>query len=175
MRRRKKKSGNMTSDTDTRTIEELPVLDTYCSECLRGGLRERQRESPGGATCKFGHGGDPGVSYSKTHGHAAKEVREILTRAEATDPGFEVREGDRLTVMYHGAKLQIAPYNSVELDGGIYSRTLLPGDDLEEQWDRIHTYLERKALERARAKLRSFSDELRIARENVKTGSAYDQ
>ena len=106
--------------------------------------------------------------------HTADEDRREVTRADLDDPGFEVREGDRLTVMYHGAKLQIAAYNSVELDGGIYSRTLVPGDDPEEQWDRIYAYLERKALERAREKLRKFSEQLHRARNNVETGTAYD-
>lgn len=152
-RRRKKK----TEPKAPPALEELPLLDTLCSTCLEGGLRERQRETPSsGATCKFGHGGAPGVTLAEAAG------REVTTRSEAV--GFEVREGDRLTVMYHGAKLQIAPYSSVELDGGIYSRSLLPGDDAAEQWDRIHGYLERKALEKARAKLGIFADELAKAK-----------
>ena len=104
-------------------------------------------------------------------------IREQEPREFNAKPGvdFEVREGDRLTVLYNGAKLQIAKFNTVELDGGIYSRTLQPGDDPSEQWDRIHGYLERKALERARDKLRTFSEELHKARNNVDTGSAYDQ
>lgn len=91
--------------------------------------------------------------------------REIAARPL---PGFEVREGDRLTVMYQGAKLQIAPFSTVELDGGIYSRTLLPGDDPAEQWDRIYGYLERKALEVARPKLQAFALELAEAKEIAK-------
>ncbi len=107
------------------------------------------------------------ISAAVSKNKGAVEARDAKTREEARDLSFEVRDGDRLTVMYHGAKLQIAPYNSVELDGGIYSRSLLPGDDPEEQWDRIHSYLERKALERARAKLATFADELRIAKERT--------
>lgn len=192
MRRRKKKSGNgqpPKPDEDTRTIEELPILDTYCSECLKGGLRERQRQAPGGSTCKFGHGGVLGITVSELEragfpspdktGEELRQAeeaklgsREIQTRTDAA--GFEVRDGDRLTVMYHGAKLQIAPYNSVELDGGIYSRTLKEGDDPVAEWDRIYAYLERKALEHARKKLRTMSTELHRARKNVETGTAYD-
>lgn len=78
--------------------------------------------------------------------------------------GFEVREGDRLTVLYNGAKLQIAPFSSVEIDAGIYSRSLEPGDDAVEQWDRVHAFLERKCLERARAKLRAYAEELAEAK-----------
>lgn len=151
-------------------IEELPLLDSWCSECAKAGIESQQRESPSGPTCKYGHGGASGVIPSRRGPHASRDV----TRADVIDPGFEIREGDRLTIMYHGAKLQIAKYNSVELDGGIYSRSLQPGDDPEEQWDRIHAYLERKALEKARAKLKRMSEELHRARNNVETGTAYD-
>ena len=129
-------------------------------------------DSPSGHVCSLGHGGGTVVTQEELEkeladrrANVARFAREIRTRAETA--GFEVRDGDRLTVMYHGAKLQIAPYNSVELDGGIYSRSLLPGDDPEEQWDRIHGYLERKALEKARTKLATFADELRIAKERA--------
>ncbi len=150
-------------------FEDLPIIpDAWCSECAKGGIEERQRRSSSGTTCKYGHGGAASVPLQST-----EETTREISRTDLDDPGFEVREGDRLTVMYHGAKLQIAPYNSVELDGGIYSRSLQPGDDPEEQWDRIHAYLERKALEKARAKLRRMSDELHRARNNVETGSAY--
>lgn len=145
----------------------LPLIpDAWCSECAKLGNVERQRMSPSGVTCKYGHGDAPSLSHSPaTHSGEAREA----THADVIDPGFEVREGDRLTVLYNGAKLQIAKFNTVELDGGIYSRTLLPGDDPEEQWDRIHRYLERKALERARAKLASFADEIKTARERAGT------
>jgi hypothetical protein len=79
-------------------------------------------------------------------------------------PDFEVREGDRLTVLYNGAKLQVAPFSLVELDAGIYSRSLQPGDDAAEQWDRVHGFLERKCLERARAKLQAYAEELAEAK-----------
>lgn len=87
--------------------------------------------------------------------------REIASRPPAD---FEVREGDRLTVLYNGAKLQIAPFSSVEIDAGIYSRSLEPGDDAADQWDRVHAFLERKCLERARAKLQAYAEELAEAK-----------
>ena len=77
---------------------------------------------------------------------------------------FVVREGDRLTVIYNAAKLQIAPFSSVELDSGIYSRSLEPGDDPVEQWDRIYAYLRDKVLEGARSKLKTFATELAEAK-----------
>lgn len=91
----------------------------------------------------------------------ASTGREIASKLPAD---LEVREGDRLTVLYNGAKLQIAPFSSVEIDAGIYSRSLEPGDDAAEQWDRVHGFLERKCLERAREKLRAYAEELAEAK-----------
>lgn len=93
------------------------------------------------------------------------EDREIKERPEA---GFEVREGDRLTVLYNGAKLSIAPYNTVDLDGAIYSRTLKPGDDAGEQWDLTYAFLEKRCLRVARPKLAMFADELAKAKKRAK-------
>jgi hypothetical protein len=90
--------------------------------------------------------------------------REITKRPE---PGFEVRDGDKLTVMYGGVKLGIAPYSTVELDSSIYSRILEPGDDPVEQWDKIYLYLKEQCLKVAREKLKTFSEELRAAKQRV--------
>lgn len=92
--------------------------------------------------------------------------REAATRQEASDL-LEVRDGDRLTVTFNGVKLQIAPYSTVELDGAIYSRTLLPGDDAVAQWDRIYRFLRDNAIKEARRKLADFSDELAAARKRA--------
>lgn len=89
------------------------------------------------------------------------EPREFFERPSAN---FEVREGDRLTVSFNAAKLQIAPFSTVELDGGIYSRSLEPGDDPVEQWDLIYGYLKTRALNVAREKLATFADELAKAK-----------
>lgn len=90
--------------------------------------------------------------------------REITSRPE---PDFIVRTGDKLTVMYNGVKLGIAPFSTVELDGSIYSRMLEEGDDPVEQWDKIYNYLKGQCLKVAREKLRIFSDELRAAKQRV--------
>lgn len=84
------------------------------------------------------------------------------------DVPFEVREGDRLSVNYNGAKLQIVQFSNVELDGGFYSRTLVPGDDPVAEWDRIYGYLRDQSLKGAREKLATFSDELAKARARAK-------
>jgi hypothetical protein len=97
---------------------------------------------------------------------AAQEGRTIDARPL---PGFVPREGDRLTVCYTGAKLQIAPFSTVELDSGIYSRILEVGDDPVEQWDRVYAYLRDKTLEGARAKLSMYVAELAEAKSNLQT------
>lgn len=81
--------------------------------------------------------------------------------------GFAAREGDTLTVKYDGAKLQIAPYTTVDVDSAIYSRHLRPGDDPEEEFERVYAYLERKCIEKARKKLAAFADELHAAKERA--------
>lgn len=94
-----------------------------------------------------------------------KPEREIKKRPPAD---FEVREGDRLTVMFNGAKLSIAAYSSVDLDGAIYSRTLEPGDDARAEYDRLYSMLRDECLERARAKLADFADEHAKAKARAK-------
>jgi len=91
-----------------------------------------------------------------------EEAREIEKRPP---PGFEVREGDRLTVTYGSAKLSIASYSSVETDSAYYSRTLNPGDDAQEQWDTIYAFLERECQAVMRRKLKAFVDEYKNAKE----------
>lgn len=80
------------------------------------------------------------------------EVPEVVETREDTF-GFRPRDGDRLTVTFAGAKLSIAPYTTVELDSGIYSRTLEAGDDPTEQWDRIYEFLKNSATKAAKAKI----------------------
>ena len=87
-----------------------------------------------------------------------------VTRDDLDDPGFEVREGDRLTIVYGGVKLQIAPYSSVEIDSAYYSRTLEPGDDPHEQFDRIRAFLNKNTIEKAREKLALYAGELLAAK-----------
>lgn len=104
---------------------------------------------------------------SNTIQQPIQQSREITEK-----PGrdFEVREGDRLTVMYNGVKLSIAPYSTVELDGSIYSRTLKPGDDPDKEWDRIYSYLKENSLKEAREKLRVFSEELANSQQQTRRG-----
>ena len=80
---------------------------------------------------------------------------------------FEVRQGDQMTVMYRGAKLQIAPFSTAELDSASYTRMLEPGDDLIEQWDRIYLYLRDRSLAGAREKLATLADELASAKQRA--------
>ncbi len=106
-------------------------------------------------------------AIDKETADAKAEGREFGERPAAP---FEVREGDRLSVTYAGAKLQIVQFNTVELDGAFYSRTLKPGDDPAAEWDRIYAFLRDKALAGAREKLATFADELKRARARAKPG-----
>jgi len=133
---------------------------------VKGGpVRRRKKTNEGG---KIDAGDvevvDPSVHPERAIPFDPNAPRELTERPPE---GFEVREGDRLTVMYHGAKLSIAPYSSVDLDGAIYSRTLQPGDDAAAEFDRIHTYLRDRCLRESRAKLNTFADELRRAKERA--------
>jgi hypothetical protein len=155
MRRRKKASGGgVPPRPDTKLAEQYDQLDTYCAECLAtSGKRELQYDTPGGATCVEGHGGAGGVAVEDEEGILA------CLRARSAPRAFAVREGDRLTVTFAGAKLQIAQYSTVELDGAIYSRTLEPGDDLNAEFSRIYEILKESCLSRAREKLAIYAEE----------------
>jgi len=80
------------------------------------------------------------------------------------DDVVAVRKGDRLSITFTGAKVQIAPYTTVEIDSATYERTLEPGDDLEHEWRRCYGYLKRHALAEARLKLAAFADEVATAK-----------
>jgi len=147
--------------TSNEPIEALPVLDTYCGACLAQGIREFQRESDGGPTCKFGHGGADGIPATEVAG-GAREAPPDLGEA-----GFVAREGDALVVNYSGAKLQIAPYTTVEIDSAIYTRRLEPGDDPVAEFERVYTFVQNQCIKRARAKLATFADELAKAKKRA--------
>lgn len=163
-------------ENENTPIEALPLLGTYCSVCLEQGLREIQRQSDGGPTCKFGHGGAEGVDMEKVSRDsiAAEKAKTEEVRARASAPedsaGFVAREGDVLVVHYTGAKLQIAPYTTVEVDSAIYTRRLEPGDDPKVEFDRVYNFVRNQCINRARAKLATFSDELAKAKKRAAGG-----
>ena len=171
MQRRRKKVTDREA-ADRVPLEELPKLDTYCGVCLAQGLREVQRQSPGGAVCKFGHGGADGVPIVEAEEvrarHEAADDEQFRARARdgsaLSAAGFVARGGDTLTVHFGGASLQIVQYNNVELDSATYVRRLEPGDDPAAEFARVYAYLRGQCLDRARAKLRDYADELRGAR-----------
>lgn len=73
---------------------------------------------------------------------------------------MKARNGDVLTVMFNGAKLSIAPYSTVELDGAIYQRQLKDGEDPEEVFAAVYEHLRTKCLAQAKRKLADFAAEL---------------
>lgn len=148
-----------------------------------------QARCPAGPVCARGHGGANTLDETdrpllKREAEMARTRRKKstptepepepkpegrdVTREDLDDPGFEVREGDRLTVVYGGVKLQIAPYSSVEIDSAYYSRTLEPGDDPHEQFDRIRAFLNKKTTEKAREKLALYAGELAAAKRKAR-------
>lgn len=152
-------------------IEALPVLDTYCGTCLAQGIREFQRESDGGPTCKFGHGGADGIPVAEVAAAAARaedaKRQALESKPKPSEATFQVREGDSLVVNYSGAKLQIAPYTTVEIDSAIYTRRLEPGDDPAEEFERVYAFVRDQCIKRARAKLATFADELAKAKKRA--------
>lgn len=81
--------------------------------------------------------------------------------------GFTARAGDVLVVHYTGAKLQIAPYTTVEVDSATYTRTLEEGDDPAVEFDRVYAFVRDQTIKRAKAKLNTFADELAKAKKRA--------
>lgn len=158
----------------------------YCAHCNEHGRTcgLPQFRCPSGSVCADSHGGADTLPTKLRHKSYLREEAEMartrrkktapddapepegreVTRTDLDDPGFEIREGDRLTVVYGGVKLQIAPYSSVEIDSAYYSRTLEPGDDPHEQYERIRAFLDKKTTEKAREKLALYAGELARAK-----------
>lgn len=146
-------------------------------------------DTPAGACCIKGHGDPPMNPLDETGARAnagtlgqsresastasgsanARQAEPAAPRVIDKRPGegFEVREGDKLYVQYNGVKLSIAAYSTVELDGGSYTRTLEPGDDVVAEWDKIHGYLRAQVLKGARQKLSEFAEELAAAKKKA--------
>lgn len=80
---------------------------------------------------------------------------------------MKARNGDVLTVMFNGAKLSIAPYSTVELDGAVYQRPLKDGEDPEQVFDDLYEFLSERCISRARKKLGDFAQELSTAKKRV--------
>ena len=93
---------------------------------------------------------------------AARESAEVSK--QDIDAGFEPRDGDRLVVTYSPAKFSLqGTYSSVELDGATFSRSLQEGDDIDETFDAVYSFLARKCKAEARAKLEWFVTQFRNA------------
>jgi hypothetical protein len=162
MRRRRKAPTPETKQPEPGSLVGL-WTGTRCSVC-----KQPQYNSPSGATCYNGHGG-ASPEHDAVAARWAKERNAMIEAGRIATGPIEAREGDVLVVNVPGVKLQIASYSTVEIDGGTYSRKLEKGDDVNEQFDRIHSFLRDKQQEKARLKLGTFADELRRARERAGT------
>ncbi len=161
------------------TFEECPGLDFWCDECATLGKRERQRQSPHGPTCKFGHGGAPGIpfdgrDYEDQHGDDREcdrrdEVIEEEMRIEEVGKAATIvsREGDTLHVRFPEVTLPLrAKYASAKVGGLSMTRTLRKGEDVEEAGREMAAVLRELSLEIARATITDFDDELKASRES---------
>lgn len=71
-----------------------------------------------------------------------------------------VREGDVLVVSYPEVKIPLAKFTFATVGGLIYTRRLVPGDDIQNEYDQIYAFLERNAERSAREKVRKWAAEL---------------
>lgn len=94
-------------------------------------------------------------------GSTAEAAREFTSRP---DDDVEAREGDTITVVCASVKVQVAPYSTVESDSFTMTRHLVAGESAAEQFDRVHSFLERRAVRAANAKIRAWSEQLAAAR-----------
>lgn len=76
-------------------------------------------------------------------------------------PDFEAREGDVLVVSYPEITIPLKQYASCKVGGLIYTRRMLAGDSVADQFERVYRYLEKRAEADARDKVRKYAEELR--------------
>ena len=72
----------------------------------------------------------------------------------------QAREGDVLVVAYPEVTVPIAQFSGVKVGGLIYTRKLIEGDDVEEQYRAIYDFLKAKATADGRIKIQEYRDEL---------------
>lgn len=77
-------------------------------------------------------------------------------------PSFEPRDGDILVVSYPEVSAPIGgiSFSNIKVGGFIYTRKLVAGDDVSEQFTKIYKFLEAKSLETGRQKLAVWRSEL---------------
>lgn len=90
----------------------------------------------------------------------ARETESIVKVSEA---GFEARAGDVLVVTYGEIKFPIVQYSSFAVGGNSYTRSLLPGDDVQTEWNRIYSFLVKQSEHNAREKIKVWTEQLRLA------------
>lgn len=76
------------------------------------------------------------------------------------DEKLLAREGDVLVVSYPEVKIQVAPYSTVGVGSNLYTRKLIDGDDVQEQYDRVYNWLKSASEKSAREKVQLWSAEL---------------
>lgn len=157
------------------TLEECPALDSWCDACDSLGKRERQRQSPSGPTCKFGHGGAAGIPFD---GQDFEDQRNVDRDRRDEDIEEEdrvatvgkvaaivAREGDTLHVRFPEVTLPLrAKYASAKVGGLSMTRTLRNGEGVAAAGREMAAVLRELSLEIARATIQDFDGELADAR-----------
>lgn len=87
-----------------------------------------------------------------------------MAPGEQIQQGLEARDGDNLVVSYPEVTIPIGSYSSVKVGGLIYTRKLVAGEDVAEQYTRIYAFLKSRADADARVKVAQYQDELKRAR-----------
>lgn len=89
-------------------------------------------------------------------------------------PDFTAREGDVLVVSYPEVTIPLRQYASAKIGGLIYTRRLIEGESVAEQFERVYAFLSARAEADAREKVKRYAMELRPMPEGQRTPGSND-
>lgn len=89
----------------------------------------------------------------------AEPLPPLPPRAAAQMPELGARAGDVLVVTYPEVAVQIAPYTTVRVGGLTYSRQLVQGENVGEQYALVYEFLRARAERDAAAKVAAWRAE----------------
>ena len=74
--------------------------------------------------------------------------------------GLVARDGDVLVVSYPEITIPLKQYSSVKIGGLIYTRRLVDGESVDEQYAKVYAFLKTKAETDGVAKVKTWAAEL---------------
>ena len=90
-----------------------------------------------------------------------RRLEEPAQLADAKSDSLAAREGDVIVVSYPEVTVPLRTrYASVKVGGMIYTRRLLEGDDVGEQFDKVYAFLQARAESVGVEKIRLWGAEL---------------